>query len=122
MASHPIKKKIKLYTRGSTVLAIAIDKTSPRLAVCQDGLLRMERHQEAGHSDLWRGRRGQEERDQISNVIRNHSFLPSMSPLSDHQYRFEEFLKYVLELGSDPHFRPQHLACPFCEVNFTLYR
>ncbi len=38
-------------------------------------------------------------------------------------HRSEEFLKYVLQFGGrDPHFRPQYLACPFCEVNFTIYR
>ncbi len=34
----------------------------------------------------------------------------------------EEFLKYVVAQGYDPHFRQQYLACPFCEVNFTIYR
>ncbi len=42
-------------------------------------------------------------------------------------YRPSEFLGYVVrglreeDSWVDPHWRPQHLLCPFCHVNFTVY-
>ena len=39
----------------------------------------------------------------------------------------EEVVRYVLDRlrhnkrQTDPHWRPQHLQCPFCLVNFTIY-
>ncbi len=40
--------------------------------------------------------------------------------------RPDEYLRYVLEQLNydvvDNHFRPQFLTCPFCELNFTIYR
>ena len=39
----------------------------------------------------------------------------------------EEVVRYVLDRlrinkrQTDPHWRPQHLQCPFCLLNFTVY-
>ena len=61
----------------------------------------------------------------IKRIIETYRARPNSGDLT--RPSPEEVVRYVLERlrtnkrQTDPHWRPQHLQCPFCLVNFTVY-
>ena len=61
----------------------------------------------------------------IKRIIETYRARPNSGDLTHPTP--EEVVRYVLDRlrtnkrQTDPHWRPQHLQCPFCLLNFTVY-